>query len=121
MNSKEYIKGRLQKLIKLYPSLVFSYQFDERENLHLVQVDPQSEFESNKAFQGDEADFIFEFDNLFFPESVVFVSKNSLVSVNSPEYVIESYTHEEVLPNFTSIGINDEVYLSGENNYALAA
>jgi len=124
MSSKEYIKAGLQKLLKLYPQFTFFYQFDEIANLHMVQVEPKNEFESNKAYQNDEADLTFDFDNLFFPESIVFVSENSLIRVDSPEFILENYTSfvmDDVLLNYNYVGIKDVEYLSGENNYALAA
>lgn len=120
MKSKEYIKTGLQKLLELYPQLTFFYQFDERTNLHQVLVDPKIEFVSNHAFQNDEADFIFDFDNLFFPESVVFISEDSLIRINSPEFILYTPSVLEESLDY-SFNINDKAYLSGENNYALAA
>lgn len=124
MKSKEYIKRGLQQLLKLYPQLTFFYQFDEIENLHMVEVEPQDEFESNKAYQEDEADLTFDFDNFFFPESIVFIGKDSLIRVDSPEFILKNYTPfrtEDVLLNYSYKGIKNKEYLSGENNYALAA
>ena len=120
MNSKEYIRIGLQKLLKLYPQLTFFYQFDEKTNLHQVLVEPKIEFLSNHAFQNDEADFIFDFDNLFFPESVVFISEDSLISINTPEFILYTPFVLDVSLDY-SFNINDKAYLSGENNYALAA
>lgn len=124
MSSKEYIKAGLQKLLKLYPQFTFFYQFDEIANLHMVHVEPKNEFESNKAYQNDEADLTFDFDNLFFPESIVFISENSLIRVDSPEFILKNYTSfvmDDVLLNYNYVGIKEKEYLSGENNYALAA
>lgn len=124
MNSKEYIKNKLQNLVKLYPQLTFFYQFDEIESLHMVQVEPQDEFESNIAYQEDEADLTFDFDNSFFPESIVFISNDSLIRVNAPEFILKNYTpfkFEDILLNYSYESIKDKEYLCGENNYALAA
>jgi hypothetical protein len=124
MNSKEYIKTGLQRLVNLYPQLTFIYQFDEIESMHMVQVEPQDEFESNKAYQVDEADLTFDFDNSFFPESIVFISKDSLIKVDSPEFILKNFTPfriEDFLLNYSYNGIKDKEYQSGENNYALAA
>lgn len=124
MNSKRYIKTELQKLLKLYPQFTFFYQFDEISNLHMVQVEPKDEFESNLAYQNDEADLTFDFDNLFFPESIVFISENSLICVDSPELILKNYTSvvmDDVLLKYSYVGINDKEYQTGENIYALAA
>lgn len=120
MNSKEYIKTGLQKLLDLYPQLTFFYQLDEKTNLHQILVDPKSEFMSNSGFRSDEADFIFDFDNIFFPESVVFISEDSLIRINTPEFILYMPSVLEVSLDY-SFDIKDKAYLSGENNYALAA
>ncbi|MBW8331172.1 MAG: hypothetical protein K0M40_04050 [Prolixibacteraceae bacterium] len=124
MNSKEYIKTKLQELLKLYPQITFYYQFDEINNLHIVQVDPKNEFDSNFAFRNDEAELMFDFDNTFFPESILFICENSLISVDSPEFILKNYTSvvmDDVLLKYNYVGIKDKEYQSGENNYALAA
>ena len=122
MNSNEYIRKGLHKLLKQYPQLTFFYQFDKKSNLHQILVEPINEFESNKSFKNDEADFIFDFDNLFFPESIVFISENSLIKIESPEFIFKSYPIDlEYNMQFKCQGIKDQGYLSGENNYALAA
>jgi hypothetical protein len=120
MNSKEYIKIKLQELLKLYPQLTFFYQFDENVNLHQVLVEPKIEFESNDAFQSDEADFTFKFDNLFFPESIVFISEDSLIKIDSPEFILYSPLGLETLSGY-SFDVEKWAYPAGENNYALAA
>jgi hypothetical protein len=120
MKSKEYIKTGLQKLLDRYPQLTFFYQFDEKTNLHQVFVDPKIEFLSNHSFQNDEADFIFDFDNLFFPESVVFISDDSLIRINTPEFILYTPSLLEESLDY-SFNIKDKAYLSGDSYYALAA
>lgn len=123
MNSKIYIKDGLKKLVKRYPQLTFFYQFDEIENLHMVQVEPKDEFKSNRAYQNDEADLTFDFDNSFFPESIVFISNDSLICVDSPEFILNSFLlniGEQNSPIYNIEGMDNE-YINGENSYALAA
>lgn len=121
MTSKVYIKNRLQQLLKLYPQITFFYQFDERTNLHQVLVEPQTELRSNHIFQSDEADFIFDFDNLFFPESIVFIGEDSLIKINAPEFIIYTPSISELSLDYSLKNIIDKAYFAGENNYALAA
>ncbi len=120
MKSKEYIKAGLIDLLKRYPQLTFFYQFDERANLHQVHVEPQNEFKSNQAFRHEEADFIYEFDNLFFPESIVFISEDSLIKISSPEYILYNPSVQKISLEY-NFDFQDKSYRSGENNYALAA
>lgn len=124
MKSKEYIKIKLQELLKLYPQITFFYQFDDINNMHIVQVDPKEEYDLNLAFRNDEAELIFDFDNTFFPESILFICQNSLIKIDSPEFILKNYSLlviENDLMAYSFIGIKDKAYLSGENNYALAA
>lgn len=124
MKSKEYIRTKLQELIKVYPQITFYYQFDEIDNLHIIQVDPKNEYDSNFAFRNDEAELIFDFDNTFFPESILFICENSLIKLDSPEFILKNYTPystEDSLMDYSFWGIKDKEYLIGENNYALAA
>ncbi|MFA5327735.1 MAG: hypothetical protein WC384_08100 [Prolixibacteraceae bacterium] len=121
MTSKEYIKNRLQSLLKDFPQITFFYQFDDRTDLHQVLVEPSSEFRLNMEFRNDEADFIFDFDSLFFPESIVFISEDSLIRIDNPEFIIYTPLITELTTDYSLLNIKDKAYLAGENNYALAA
>jgi hypothetical protein len=138
MKSQEYIKERLRGIVNEFPQISFSYQYDKIENLHIVQVTPIEQYVSNQEYKDAEGDLTFDFDNLFFPESLVFVSDESLIQVDEPEFVIEHIESEFKLSlsesEFTTPvfendlfkfdafdGFKEEDYFFGENNYALAA
>ena len=138
MKSQEYIKVHLKGIVNKFPQISFSYQYDKIENLHIIQVRPLEQYETNQEYKEAEGDLTFEFDNLFFPESLVFVSDESLIQVDEPEFVIEHIVSEFkvslseaefTMPVFENDlfkfgaldGFKEEDYFFGENNYALAA
>ncbi|GET29039.1 hypothetical protein [Prolixibacter sp. SD074] len=89
MKSQEYIKEHLRGIVNKFPQISFSYEYDKIENLHIVQVTPIEQYVSNQEYKDAEGDMTFEFDNLFFPESLVFVNEESLIQVDEPDFVIE--------------------------------
>lgn len=138
MKSQEYIKEHLRGIANKFPQISFSYEYDKIENLHIVQVTPIEQYVANSEYKDAEGDMTFEFDNLFFPESLVFVSEESLIQVDEPDFVIE-HTGTEFNLSISEIelavsiygndtfefnmfnGIEDKEYIFDENNYALAA
>jgi hypothetical protein len=87
MKSQEYIIKRLNALVKKFPSLIFKYKFDEAEITHIIAVEPLNEFEGNKAYLVEESDFLYDFENKYLPETIMFVSTNSLTTVKEPDMV----------------------------------
>ncbi len=90
MKSREYIIKGLNALVEKFPSLIFKYKFDAAEITHIIAVEPLSEFEGNKAYLVEESDFVYDFENKYLPETIMFVSTNSLTTVNEPDMVFES-------------------------------
>jgi len=125
MNSKDYIKSRINKIINLFPTTRVRYEFIDHLKTHLLMVQPLDVFELNNEYKDLEADISIEFDNLFSPESILFVSEDSLNSVNNPELDIEGLLYGSV-PKMYEIENNifdwsTQDYICGDNNYALAA
>jgi hypothetical protein len=89
MNSKLYIKDKLRNLVEKFPQMTFLYQFDEIDQTHIVEVLPFTKYEEDNDYKNDEGDLTFEFDRMFFPETIMFVSENSLTRVNELEEVFK--------------------------------
>lgn len=85
MNSKQYIYNKLKELHSQFPSLAIKYKHDSYTQMHIVDIMPLSEYENNKEFMRFETEIGYEFDNMFFPESVMFISSNSLTQITNPE------------------------------------
>ena len=69
MNPKNFIKTRLNEIRNIFPELSFIYKFNPNTSTHIVDVRPVDCFKENPDYIKYEADFGFEFDNLFYPET----------------------------------------------------
>jgi hypothetical protein len=86
MNNIEFIKAKLNHLFAKFPYLTIRYQYAAKDQVHIIEVLPLSEFENNSKYQAEEAELTYEFDNTFFPESLLFVSENSLTKITEPGF-----------------------------------
>lgn len=89
MTSKEFIINKLNELVEIFPGITFKYKYDNVEKTHMIEVSPLAEFK-NIEYMIAEADLVFEFENNFIPETLLFVSEDSLTKVNRPDLVIKS-------------------------------
>ncbi|HTO15691.1 MAG TPA: hypothetical protein VLZ83_07960 [Edaphocola sp.] len=89
MNSKIYLKNRLTELYNKFANLSIKYQYDSYTEKHIVEVLPFSEYDTNEDYLNFESELSFEFDNMFFPESVMFISEESLTKITNPEFILE--------------------------------
>ena len=133
MKSKDFLISKIKWLNNCFPQLSIKYQFDESDNTHLIEVMPLLDFENNSEYQNAEAELTFEFEQLFFPETVLFISKNSLTKITASEFEIgPSFTYEysfdqkvfiteETNQNFIYGGKQKKKFAGNDYDYALAA
>lgn len=74
----------MTELSKQYPEISIRYQFIEYTDCHLVEISPVSFHNEDKLFSISEAKLIFEFEARFFPETVLFITEDSLMSITKP-------------------------------------
>ena len=125
MNPKNFIKTRLNEIRNIFPELSFKYKFNPNTSTHIVDVRPLDCFKENPDYIKYEADFGFEFNNLFYPETVLFVSEDSLTQISNPEFVFNANQFSEdlqvlILP----LEVNSkwvQTHYEFEAEYALAA
>ena len=67
----------------------------------------------------------FEFDNIFYPETVLFVSEDSLTQISNPEFVFNATQFSEDLqkpiPIWKISNILEDNHFEFEQHFALAA
>lgn len=125
MTASENLKEQLKHLAFMFPFGKFSYEYDKFSGMHIVQVGPLVLYDFDDKYKDIETKLSIDFDNVYYPESVLFVSDNSLNQVSNPEFEIEGLFYglqpmiTKISPSFVSI--NPEPFEAGENNYALAA
>jgi len=86
--AKDHIKNYLLGLANKFSTAGFLYEYEPHAKLHIIEVMPEHIF-SSAEFRNDLSGFSIDFDRLFFPESVLFVSESSLNHVEHPEFSIE--------------------------------
>lgn len=104
MKAKEFIFKNLRNLVNKFPQITFRYQFDELEQTHIVEVSPLSAYVDDPDYKMAEGDLTYDFDRAFSPETIMFVSGNSLTEVTKAEMVFckEDYFVWEVLQDMIS-------------------
>ncbi|MCE5346702.1 MAG: hypothetical protein LLG13_10505 [Bacteroidales bacterium] len=90
MTPKNFIIRRLNELRNIFPELSFKYKFNQHTSTHIIDVRPLDCFSSNQDYIKYEADFSYEFDNLFSPETILFISENSLTEIKNPDFVFNT-------------------------------
>jgi len=125
MNPKDFIKARLNELRNIFPELSFKYKYNPNSHTHIVDVRPLDCYQKNSDYLRCEADFGFEFDNRFYPETILFISEDSLTQISNPEFVFNANQFSEDLQKeMPLIEIENKLEYADfefENHLALAA
>jgi hypothetical protein len=124
MDSKIYIKNKLNEISEIFSELIFRYQFDKSSLTHIVEVKPLESYQSNEAYVQCEANFMFDFENEFFPETILFVSEDSLTQITEPEFTIrkEIFVSAPLKAKYSFELEKEELFcVVAEDNYAFAA
>ena len=75
----------MQELFKKYHNIGIKYEFIENSNTHLLQIAPKDFFEL-ADFKNTKIETILDFYDKFPESSIAFVTKDSLVTVENPEF-----------------------------------
>lgn len=124
MTAKEYIYKNLQKLANLFTNLTFTYEYKEISQTHVVEVKPEFEFSLNDDYIDAEIDLTSEFDELFYPESILFISKNSLTTITEVEKVFKfnQFTNKtEMIRMSNDLVFSDFLSYDSSEHYSIAA
>lgn len=127
MTSQEYIIKELNSLVEKFPKLVFKYKFDNTDSTHIIAVEPLNEFNGNKEYLNAESDFVYYFENTFLPETVLFVSQDSLTKIIEPDMIFKResigiFIKEKVhAPNYIYDYNLEKIEVGFNNEFALAA
>lgn len=124
MSPKDFIKARLNEIRNIFPELSFKYKFNSNTSTHIVDVRPLNCYQKNQDYIKYEAEFGFEFDNRFYPETVLFVSEDSLTQIDNPEFVFNANQFsEDIRVSVTPVEINGwtQNHYELQVEYALAA
>ena len=101
MNVKSYIKQKICELVLRFPIIKIAYQHNEMSDTHILEIKPIEVFDCNETYQEFETNITIEFDEKFFPASILFVSEDSLNRVTHPEFEAVGLMYDMV-PNVSS-------------------
>ncbi len=127
MKSYEFIKYRLNEIRNLFPELIFRYKFNESNFTHLIEVQPVECFENNMDYIKVEANLCLEFDKLYYPESLLFLSDNSLSKIEEHDYIFSAKQFGEEIKFLDDClmqngdNLENFIKIESEEQYALAA
>jgi len=124
METKEYIRKKLNEISDVFPELIFKYQFNKNTETHIVEVKPLDTYQTNEDYIKCEAELMFDFENEFFPETILFVSEDSLTQITEPEFTIQKqvFVNSALKANYSfMLDMEDLFCVKSNNNYALAA
>ncbi|WP_299576675.1 hypothetical protein [uncultured Sunxiuqinia sp.] len=133
MKEKEFIIKRLTEINNQVKGINIRYEYSEAEDAHLIEITPLSEYNSNELYINLERQLMFDFNEMFFPATILFLTEDSLIKINQAQLELSSqgFKQSEVEPfkssrsnfsfNWSSTGLFDVEHAGDDNNYALAA
>lgn len=102
---KEYIKTKLEKIIRDFPEIRFRYEYKDDSNIHFIEITPNEIYHSNKNYIKYENDFTYEFIYKFPNHNVCFISDDSIIGIKNAEFEIKGKNF--IKNNFENITINN--------------
>ena len=86
INSIDFVNQKIDELVIQFPSIKCSYEFDELDNTHSVEVLPSEFFKISDEFSKIENKIYDEFFELFPYEGLYFITDDVLVPISNPIY-----------------------------------
>jgi len=121
MKSLEYIKRNLGEIVKNFPDMSFKCKYDKMTKTHIIDVQPIEYYKNNDQYALQQFNLRKDFDNKFFPESILFISDESLINVTNYDFNI-CFTKIITLNMNQNIKSSEKDLLYQEcPNYALAS
>lgn len=135
MSSKEYIKRELKNIITIHRSIKLFYEYDKLSKIHSVKILPDNFTEINDNFVEFQYSLIEYFIENYPSESILFVSNESPIEINNPEFTLIGDLYLDLNKRLSQLEFNKLLKslssncnfnkkpekIAGENNYALAA
>lgn len=87
MDAKAFLKDRLSDIFNKIKSVNIRYQYSESDDTHLIEVTPVSEYNCNELYYQLERELLFDFNELFFPSTILFITEDSLNQISIPDLV----------------------------------
>lgn len=86
MNSQEYLKNQLDRLVESFPSIRVRYEDDISNNSHFVEITPLEVYKNDSVYQQAEDEITLDFIGNYPTENIVFISENSETDLTKLDY-----------------------------------
>jgi hypothetical protein len=87
MNSTEFVKHTIDKLVIEFPEIQCSYQYKVSSNTHFVEILPSSVYKFDEKYAKAETKATLEFIAMFPDEGICFISDDAIVVIDKPDFV----------------------------------
>ncbi|MEH0007403.1 MAG: hypothetical protein V6Z82_01605, partial [Flavobacteriales bacterium] len=81
MTAREFIAEKLRELHAKFPQIQIRYEYRMSTQSHLIEVMPLHFFENDEAYAHEEEKIRDEFESLFLPEDILFISEGFLTEI----------------------------------------
>ena len=114
MKATDFIINKLNAFVKVFKNAKIRYDFDEKAQVHTIEVVPQYVYDSNE-FENWENSIFDEFVDKYPTQNICFVSEDALVGIENELFSIsgEYYYVEKV---YSIKEENEKVYSVKEGN-----
>jgi hypothetical protein len=125
MDAIDFLKNKLEQLVVEFPMIKCSYEFENFDNSHVVEILPNEYYDKDELLNAKLIELDNEFIKLFPYHGLYFISENSLYPVKNPIFKVKGQLYKPVSYSLTTPQISitpvDEVYnylkqLSNFNN-----
>lgn len=86
MKPEQLVIDGIDILSTLFPNMSFKYGFDNVVNQHIIDVQPENEYQTEKFLEA-ESQFIWDFIGIFPNEGVLFTCNNP--NIKLPDIIYE--------------------------------
>jgi hypothetical protein len=130
MDAKAFLRDRLSEIFHKVKSVNIRYEYSESDDTHLIEVTPVFEYNENELYYQLERALLFDFNDRFFPSTVLFITEGSLNQISVPDFVLLRQKEEFSVSTSGSTDFSfswdqnieqTAVVCAGESNYPLAA
>jgi len=91
MLAKEFILEKLQKLSANFPMVEMKYEYNHPAQTHIVELTPESAYYENRDLENAWIDIVQEFMERFPTEDLSFISSDSILRIEQPEYSFNTH------------------------------
>lgn len=85
-SAKDFLIENLNRISVLFPEINIRYEYRSNTNSHIIEVIPLSVFKNNDNYIMAEINLEESFEEQFPNEDLVFISEDSLTTINNAEF-----------------------------------